>query len=246
LLLIALIVGLNIEIIDLVALYSTEQPYKYRGFVKVIRIVVIVFKALAVYKTPSRDKAFQKRMSRIFSEKDFRRLGLLLERLKQTNDPVQFLTEISWACSVFGAKENDNMPSEINLLRSKSSLSDIDIVTPEKPQAQHFGKIELFEPSRAENISEEFEMNGKVSKIMEDIDCLSFNTLKLHKESQGDDVACILVTLFDRFEICNGLGLKRNILIKMSRFISVCYKDNPYHNQTHAADIAQVLLFLTF
>lgn len=227
----------------MVVIHRTDYPFEHRGFIKIIRIAVISFRSISFFLAQKNPSYFSSHKSMVsYQEKDFKRLSRLLERLKQTNDPFQFLTEINWAHSVFGSQENDHLASELNQLANKSS---IEIVTSPKMQLLNYGKDQLTMKSNLNGITTEFSLNEKSQEILGKIDSLSFNVLDLHQETSGDELACVMVTIFEKMELLQELKASRNDLIKLSRFISLSYNDNPYHNPSHATDITQVWSFST-
>jgi len=50
----------------------------------------------------------------------------------------------------------------------------------------------------------------------------------------------MLFFLFDRQNFFDTLNIKQETFIKFAKKIQSGYLDNPYHNQTHAADVLQV------
>lgn len=83
---------------------------------------------------------------------------------------------------------------------------------------------------------------------MQVLDTLSKNVNEFHfdifdfrKITQNEELTSMLFFLFDRQNFFDTLNIKQETFIKFAKKIQSGYLDNPYHNQTHAADVLQVI-----
>ncbi len=67
-----------------------------------------------------------------------------------------------------------------------------------------------------------------------------FDVFEFKKMTPSEDLTTILFYLFERHNFFETLSIKQDTFIKFAKKIQAGYRDNPYHNSSHAADVLQV------
>ncbi|EGR29338.1 hypothetical protein IMG5_158060 [Ichthyophthirius multifiliis] len=80
-------------------------------------------------------------------------------------------------------------------------------------------------------------------KYFETIDNIDFQVFKYYQELKKNNLAYLLIYLFNRYDINNTAKIDPNHLWNWSNHISAGYKNNPYHNNVHAFDVTQTVHF---
>jgi hypothetical protein len=80
--------------------------------------------------------------------------------------------------------------------------------------------------------------------LLNDMNEWNFNTFKLTELTEGNPLVCICWVVFksrDLFRLCK---IPERTAVNFFTAIEANYRDNPYHNRTHAADVVQAANYL--
>jgi 3'5'-cyclic nucleotide phosphodiesterase len=73
---------------------------------------------------------------------------------------------------------------------------------------------------------------------------LEFNVFSYSKLADGHDLACMAQFLFQRKDFFELLDIDNDVFQEFIMKIQAGYLPNPYHTQTHAADVLQTVNYL--
>jgi len=68
-----------------------------------------------------------------------------------------------------------------------------------------------------------------------------FDIFNVKDLTKGHPLQFVGMALIDKFDLFEKLSLRRDVVSKFFECLEDMYNDNPYHNSTHAADVAQTV-----
>jgi hypothetical protein len=88
--------------------------------------------------------------------------------------------------------------------------------------------------------------NGLV-EILNKVDHYNFPIFEYSKKADGEDLVIMGYQLLSNLDLYSQMPMSPSKFKRFLKVIQKGYFDNPYHNKTHATDVAQtVYVFLTF
>ena len=78
------------------------------------------------------------------------------------------------------------------------------------------------------------------------INSTEFMVFELHKEQTKNELAYLLVYLFNQFHVFSYMRLQPETLFNFANKVSKMYLDNPYHNKIHSFDVTQVKIIYLY
>ena len=85
-----------------------------------------------------------------------------------------------------------------------------------------------------------YSISNDVKELLKNDESLEFDTFLLRTLTNNDEAAVIMVNLFEKHGLLGELGIVKDKFVRLARRLQAGYNENPYHNQTHSADVAQV------
>lgn len=86
---------------------------------------------------------------------------------------------------------------------------------------------------------EDFASNPEIDAILQTVDLWCWDAFKLRDYSWGRELPILTIKLFERTGVMQRLGIDQSKLLRFVDKVSASYRNNPYHNHTHAADVLQ-------
>ncbi|XP_067929657.1 high affinity 3',5'-cyclic-AMP phosphodiesterase 7A-like [Watersipora subatra] len=83
--------------------------------------------------------------------------------------------------------------------------------------------------------------NSQTKCILSKISDWSFDVIALEKASNGRALFHVIIKLFQHHNLINHFRLDVVKLMTFARLVEEGYRNNPYHNATHAADVTQAM-----
>ena len=82
-----------------------------------------------------------------------------------------------------------------------------------------------------------------VCQALEDIDSWDFNVFDLDRASNRHPILMVVLAFVRKFKLLSALPINANSLVRFLLGLEAGYKDVPFHNQVHAADVTHGTAF---
>eukprot|EP00742_Colponemidia_sp_Colp-10_P001946 GILJ01002079.1.p1 GENE.GILJ01002079.1~~GILJ01002079.1.p1 ORF type:complete len:683 (-),score=124.47 GILJ01002079.1:144-2192(-) len=84
-----------------------------------------------------------------------------------------------------------------------------------------------------------------IESVFDKVDSISFDIFEFRDVCGGDELVIMGFKLFEKFRLFSKFSINSSRLVNFLREIQSGYREtNPYHNATHAADVAQTSAFI--
>ncbi|KXS20315.1 HD-domain/PDEase-like protein [Gonapodya prolifera JEL478] len=85
------------------------------------------------------------------------------------------------------------------------------------------------------------QVDQRVQDALKDVESWDFDVFLLSQLTEGRPLYFTAITIFEKRGIRQHFGIPENVLRKFLTTIETGYKQNPYHNSAHAADVMQTM-----
>ena len=83
-----------------------------------------------------------------------------------------------------------------------------------------------------------------ILKMFDTVDEWNFDVFTLNDLCQGNTLFITSYTLFLKYDFLNKFKIPEETLVAFLKEVQTRYRDNPYHNSMHAADVVQIMHYL--
>ena len=118
-----------------------------------------------------------------------------------------------------------------------------DVVTP-RSDVRRLTQLEdarMYSTSTISEVLHSSDDERAIRQHLHSIDDWNFDVFRLHELSRGRPLYVVGFVLFQRYDLIDKFNIPESCLHNFLESIENGYLDNPYHNSTHAADVAQTI-----
>jgi len=88
--------------------------------------------------------------------------------------------------------------------------------------------------------------DSQINEILRDMDAFNFDVFEVDALTNGRPLFFVGTALFKKYNLISKFRIDRNKLTNFLNMVEMGYpKNNPYHNSTHAADVARTVHYFT-
>ena len=224
------ILCLVLTIIDLTDPDLVDYTYfRISGTLRLLRLAVL-FRRLNLMRKIAQIKQARTRLNAINVSTSAEKVVEILQAVVECDIPDDLKRELRWALHVISQNTLFELNIEANNEDERNKVKEwID-------QPQVIATVMNFSQSR--NIENTIDLSEEVEKSCANIENLSFNIF----EFVEDELLYVCLFVFKKNQLLafTEPSVFKNFIL----YIQNGYKDNPYHNSKHAADVVQFFYFL--